>query len=99
MPQTVKAISVLQLKRLLYDLYDKQPYTCVRIRLLGEMWQNDFWQIFKVDENAAIFYSETLRQLLKLSNISYVIQFEIDHNFQQYVAHFHYDVVPDADYT
>jgi hypothetical protein len=87
-----KTVSTVELKRLLHELYDKQSYTYVRFRLLGEMWQPTFLQIFDVGEHAAIFFNESSRQLLRIGNISTIVQFEIDHNFQQYQAHFHYDV-------
>ena len=88
----LKAISIVEFKRLLHDLYDKQSYTFVRFRLLGEMWQPTFLQIFDVGEHAAIFFNERSRQLLRIGNLATIVQFEIDHNFQQYQAHFHYDV-------
>jgi hypothetical protein len=59
------------------------------------MWQKDFLQIFKIDEMGAIFQNEFSGELLKLSKLYNIIQFELDHNFQQYQAHFHYDVVID----
>ncbi|HKZ37234.1 MAG TPA: hypothetical protein VJ184_06270 [Chryseolinea sp.] len=95
MVQHKKAISILELKRLLYDLRDKQSYTCIRFRFLGGMWQKDFLQIFKIDEMGAVFHNEFSGELLKLSKLYNIIQFELDHNFQQYQAHFHYNVVLD----
>jgi hypothetical protein len=59
------------------------------------MWQKDFLQIFKIDEMGAIFHHEFSGELLKLSKFYNIIQFELDHNFQQYQAHFHYNVVLD----
>jgi hypothetical protein len=59
------------------------------------MWQRDFLQIFKIDEMGAIFLNEFSGELLKLSKLYNIIQFELDHNFQQYQAHFHYNVVMD----
>jgi hypothetical protein len=59
------------------------------------MWQRDFLQIFKIDELGTIFHNESSGELLKLSKLYNIIQFELDHNFQQYQAHFHYNVVMD----
>jgi hypothetical protein len=87
-----KEISSSELKRLLYDLHDKQSYTCFRFRLLGEMWQKSFWRIFSVNEDAVIFSDEISGQLLKIADLATVMQFELDHNFQQFIAYFHYDV-------
>jgi hypothetical protein len=91
-----KQVHVIELKRLLHDLHDKQPYTGIRFRFLGEMWQRVFLQILKVEEEQGLFFDETAGQLLSISDFSKVVQFEIDYNFQQYAAHFHYDVVLDS---
>ena len=92
-----RRIPVTELKRLIYDLHDKQSYTGIRFRFLGEMWQQRFLQIFSVTENQIIFFDEIAKQLLKLSDLSKIMQFEIDHNFHQYLAHFHYHVSLDTE--
>jgi len=87
-----KDISISELKRLLYDLHDKQSYTCIRFRLLGEMWQKNFFRIFSINDDTAIFSDETSGRLLKIADLMSIMQFELDHNFQQFIAYFHYDV-------
>lgn len=87
-----KEISIAELKRLLYDLHDKQSYTCIRFRLLGEMWQKNFSRIFSIDDDAVIFSEETSGRLLKITDLTSIMQFELDHNFQQFIAYFHYAV-------
>jgi hypothetical protein len=87
-----KRISITELRRLIYDLHDKQSYTGIRFRFLGEMWQRHFLRIFSVSEDQAIFFDEVAKRLLKLTDFSTIMQFEVDHNFQQYLAHFHYNV-------
>ena len=87
-----KDISISELKRLLYDLHDKQSYTCIRFRLLGEMWQKNFLRIFNINDDAVIFSDETSGRLLKVTDLMAIMQFELDHNFQQFLAYFHYDV-------
>jgi hypothetical protein len=94
-----KAISISELKRLLYDLRDKQPYTCIRFRLIGELWQQNFMQIFNLGEEEAIFFDEPVRRLIRISDLSTIMQFELDHNFQQYLALFHYDLCLDEKYA
>jgi len=87
-----KDISISELKRMLYDVHDKQSYTCIRFRLLGEMWQKHFMRIFSISDDAVIFSDETSGRLLKITDLMTVMQFELDHNFQQFFAYFHYDV-------
>ena len=87
-----KDISISELKRLLYDLHDKQSYTCIRFRLLGEMWQKNFFRIFSINDDTAIFSDEISGRLLKIADLMSIMQFELDHNFQQFIAYFHYDV-------
>ena len=48
--------------------------------------------IFNISEAGVILYDETLKRLFKISDLSTIIQFELDNNFQEYRAHFHYDV-------
>jgi len=87
-----KDISISELKRLLYDLHDKQSYTCIRFRLLGEMWQKNFLRISSINDYAVIFSDEISGRLLKITDLMTIMQFELDHNFQQFIAYFHYDV-------
>jgi hypothetical protein len=87
-----KDISIAELKRLLYELHDKQSYTCFRFRLLGEMWQKNFLRIFSINDDAVIFSDEISGRLLKVTDLMTIMQFELDHNFQQFIAYFHYDV-------
>src|SRR5687768_5997392 len=81
-----KDISISELKRLLYDVHDKQSYTCIRFRLLGEMWQKNFLRIFSISDDAVIFSDETSGRLLKITDLMTIMQFELDHNFQQFIA-------------
>lgn len=93
-----KRISITELKRLIYELRDKQPYTGIRFRFLGEMWQQGFLQIFNVNESYTIWYDEVEKRLFRINDLSMIVQFEVDHNFQQYLAHFHYKVSLDNEY-
>ena len=92
MIKDTKDISISELKRLLYDLHDKQVNTCIRIRVLGEMWQKNFLRIFSINDDAVIFSDEISGRLLKITDLLTIMQFELDHNFQQFIAYFHYDV-------
>ena len=88
-----KEVSALELKRLLYELKDKRPDVCVRFRLIGEMWNESFMRVFVVQDDAELFFNDTNRMITRVSKMSNIMQFEVDHNFQNYQAHYHYDVV------
>jgi hypothetical protein len=87
-----KDFSISELKRLLYDLHDKQSYTCIRLRLLGEMWKKNFMRIVSITDDGVILSDEISGRLLKISDLKNIMQFELDHNFQQFLAYFHYNV-------
>jgi hypothetical protein len=92
MTKDSKDISISELKRLLYELHDKHAYTCIRFRLLGEMWQKNFLRIFSINDDTVIFSDETSGRLLKVTDLMSIMQFELDHNFQQFIAYYHYAV-------
>jgi hypothetical protein len=89
------AITIFQLKRLIYDLKHKQSYTCMRLRLLGEMWETSFLQIVSINEDTAIFSTESTGKFLIIERVANIMQFEIDHGFQNYKPHYHYNVILD----
>jgi hypothetical protein len=90
-----KSLTVLELKRLLIELKEKRPDICIRYRLIGEMWMDNFTSIRSVVGNSMFVNYERIGMSIHIPNIGNIIQFEIDHTFQQYEAHFHYDVVLD----
>ena len=87
-------ISVLELKRLLIQINDNRPDVCIRIRIIGKMWWKSFARIVLIKENEALFNDESNGKLLLVSALSEIIQFEIDHAFQNFEPHFHYTVTP-----
>jgi hypothetical protein len=95
MSPTTKSISVLELKRLLHALNDRQSYTCVRVRLLGQLWQQSFMHVSAVYEDGVLLHNESTGRFLNIAKLSHIMQFEIDHSFQNFSPHNHYDVVPD----
>ncbi len=98
MPETRSLISVVELKRLLVDLKSKRPDICIRYRLLGEMWETNAMRVIRVTERGAILNDETLNKLINLSDLSLIMQFEIDAPFQGFQPHFHYNVKPMPDF-
>ena len=87
-------ISVLEFRRLLVDLRSKRPDICIRYRLLGEMWGMNTLRVIHVTEKGAILNDETTNKVINLSDLSFIMQFEIDAPFQGFEPHFHYNVQP-----
>jgi hypothetical protein len=56
------------------------------------MWQQDFLRVSSINDVEVIFSNETTGKLLKVKDLATVMQFELDHNFHQFLAYFHYDV-------
>jgi hypothetical protein len=90
-----KSLTVPELKRLLLELKEKRPDICIRYRLMGDMWKKNFTRIISIKENSLVVEDEQARMILGVPNIANIIQFELDNTFQQYHAHFHYDVILD----
>lgn len=86
-------ISVLELRRLMVDLSEKRPDICIRFRLLGELWALHFLRVMKTTEKGALFYDEN-NNLVSISDLNFIMQFEIDKPFQGFQPHYHYEVTP-----
>lgn len=93
MKTSTKALSNLAFKRLVFDLRDKGRGLHVRFRLLGEMWKPNFMRLIKITERGAIFADETTKDLVFVSDLDEVIQFELDGRFQEFQPHYHYSVL------
>lgn len=52
-------ISVLELRRLLYTIIDNRLTTCFRYRLLGEMWQPNFFRMVEISDKGVLRNDET----------------------------------------
>jgi hypothetical protein len=87
-------VPVLELRRLLFELKDLSPNTCVRFRLIGEMWQNSHCRVLKLTEKGAVLNDEKGNKLVFIQDLSNVMQFEVDQPFQNFQPHFHYTVDP-----
>ena len=95
MSQHKTLISVLELRRLMTELQEKRPDVCIRLRQLGEMWAVNFTRIILVTEKGAMLNDEVTDKLITIADLSNIMQFEIDNQFQNFQPHFHYDVKPD----
>ena len=86
-------ISVLELKRLMVDLYEKRPDICIRFRLLGELWAVHFMRCMRMTEKGAVLLDDS-QGLVSISDLNFVMQFEIDKPFQGFQPYYHYEVTP-----
>ncbi len=86
-------ISVIELRRLLVDLLEKRPDICIRFRLLGELWNVNFVRIVRVTEKGGIFLDDTYG-LVSVSDLNFVMQFELDKPFHVFQPYYHYEVTP-----
>lgn len=87
-----KNISVLELRRLLHSIKDLRPDICVRFRIIGELWQTNHLRVIQVTDNGVFLQDERLHKFILVPDLKAIMQFELDHTFQQYQPHFHYDV-------
>ena len=84
---------MLELRRLLVDLSEKRPDICIRFRLLGELWGVNFLRVARVNEKGAVLLDE-IQGLVSISDLNFIMQFEIDRPFQGFQPYYHYEVTP-----
>ena len=92
------AVSVVELKRLLTELSEKKPGVCVRFRLLGELWAKSFMTIANLSPRGVLLKDDSTNIFVAISNLTDVVQFEIDEPFQAYKPYNHYDVYPSVEF-
>jgi hypothetical protein len=84
-------LSSIKLRQLLTDLKDHGHNTCVRMRLLGELWQNHFMRVVSVTDDRVLLNHEEKNKLISVP-LKSIMQIEIDHKFKDYQPHNHYTV-------
>ena len=89
-------ISVLELKRLMIDLAEKRPDICIRFRLLGELWSVHFMKVMRVGDKGAVLFDDSMG-LVSVSDLNFIMQFEIDKPFQGFQPYYHYEVIPSSE--
>jgi hypothetical protein len=87
-------IPILEFKRLLHELRDLRPDVGIRVRLMGEMWKSSHFKVFQVTEKGVALYDDATKRLVMVSDLSQIMQFELEQSFQKYEPHFHYSVDP-----
>lgn len=84
-------LSSIKLRQLLIDLKEHGPHTCVRLRLLGELWQSTFMKVVSVTEDRVMLNDELKNKLLSIP-LQSIMQLELDHKFKEYQPHNHYTI-------
>ena len=97
--ESATIISIIELRRLLTDLKDKGPTICVRFRMLGDMWLNNFVRVIYVTERGVILHDEVAGKLLTILDLINVVQVELDGKFQNFQPYFHYTVKPMPEFS
>jgi hypothetical protein len=86
------AVSVLELKRLLVELAEHRVNVCIRLRILGELWQANHSKVLRVNDTGTALLDELTNKLLFIQDLNNVMQFELDGQFQHYKPNYHYTV-------
>jgi hypothetical protein len=92
-------ISVSGFRHLLLEIKNNRPDVCVRYRLLGEMWVTNFLSVFYVNEKAVVLNDEISHRMVAITDVSNIMQFEIDKPFNGFQPYFHYEVQPLLDHV
>jgi len=71
-------ISTIELKKLLYEIRDRRPNVCVRLRRIGHMWAVNFMQVIDINEKGCVLYDEMIEEFVHIQDLSEVMQFELD---------------------
>ena len=89
-----KQLSVTELNRILITIAEQRLGVCFRFRLMGEMWYPNFVRVLKATDKGALLNDEIQNKIISISDLSVIIQFELDASLHNYEPHFHYEVTP-----
>jgi hypothetical protein len=84
-------LSSTKLRQLLIDLKEHGHNTCLRVRLLGEMWRENFVRVTSVTEDRVLLNDESKNKLVSIP-INSIMQIELDHKFKELQPHNHYTI-------
>ena len=93
--EPVSKISVLELRKLLVLISENVHTVCFRYRLLGQMWQPNFMRVKDVTDTGVLLKDEMQNKTVLISDLKWIIQFELDGPIHSFAPNFHYDVIPD----
>jgi hypothetical protein len=85
-------ISITELRRLLVAIVDANLSVSFRFRMLGEMWHPHFLKVLKVSDGGIVLHDESKNKSMIISDLSQVMQFELDGRLHHYIPNHHYDV-------
>jgi hypothetical protein len=88
-------VTTSELRVLLRQLRDKSSGTCIRVRLIGQLWNESFMNVRAVTDKGVVFENcqGASNQVTSISDLTNIIQFELENSFEHYEPHFHYSVV------
>jgi hypothetical protein len=89
----VRKVAVLELKRLFIELHEHRPDICIRYRLMGQMWAQNFLRIVDFTGDGVLLNDEASHRMIAISNLTNIMQFELDKTFRTFQAYCHYEVV------
>lgn len=92
MEKTRGLIEVRELKKLLSSIVEDHLSICFRYRLMCEMWQPNFMQVLKVDDDGVLLNDEVKNKLISITDLWNIIQFEFDAPIHKFQPHFHYEL-------
>jgi hypothetical protein len=92
--ESIRLISVLEMRKLLYDVRDHRVDVSFRFRRIGEMWKPNFMTVVDLNERGAIFNDQTTSEFVFVMDLTDIIQFELDNRFQTFEPFNHYEVTP-----
>lgn len=98
MREPPKKVAVLALKRLLVELVEHRPDICIRCRLIGQMWMDKFLRVNNVTDQGVLLNDDASNRSIVVTDLSHIMQFEIDKPFQLYQPYYHYDVTTTTDW-
>lgn len=91
--KTNTSLSVARFRQVLVAIADKKLSLGVRYRIMGEMWQPNFMRVLKVAESGGLLLHDPVKnKLIAISEISAIIQFELDGSLYDLEPYFHYGV-------
>ena len=93
--QPVSKITVLELRNLLTMLSENAQTVYFRYRLIGRMWHPNFLKVHEVTEKGVFLKDESQNKTILISDLNWIVQFELDGSLHAFAPNFHYDVVPD----
>ena len=59
------------------------------------MWQVNFMRVNEVTEKGAFFKDELQDKTILITDLKWIVQFELDGSIHGFLPNFHYEVIPD----